>query len=145
MSYRVKSRAVAMTALVSFLAVAVCAAEADAPDPSRDPLQGVWRGRDTGNLRSRWTLRVKGREFRFEGPGPQEWYEGTVMLHDTSPGGIDLEIARCDCTYKGSKSLGLYAVDGDGLTFIGAEPGYPRPEALETGGRTLLMNLRRLE
>ena len=133
-------------ALLTLLLIPLALADPDppdAPDPAQ-PLQGVWKGRDTGNLHSLWTLQVMGNEFRFDGPGPQEWYEGTFALHDSSPAGIDLRILRCDCTYRDSTSLGLYALDGDLLTFVGAEPGYDRPEGFDLRGRTMQMHLQRL-
>ena len=80
------------------------------------------------------TISVKGTVFSFTGVNPQEWYRATFeILPGTSPQQFRAVVTECPFPdYIGKTSLGIFAINGDRLSFVANEPGVAKaPKGFE--------------
>lgn len=141
-----KLRGPMATALL-FTAVSLsgCGSAQEAPVSDLDRLQGTWVGTELGR-EGEVKVVISGDTIHFIGANPQEWYKGTMTLHEESnPRQADYTISECAMPeYVGKISKGIYKLDEgtDALTLAGSEPGdESRPSTFEPSGGTRIFDL----
>ncbi len=133
--------AIALAVAAAFLSG--CNSLESTPRSDLEKLQGTWVGQELGRD-AEVTMIFAGDTIEFQGARPGEWYRGTVVLYeDQSPRQADYTISECSFRdYVGKISKTIYALDGNTLTFAGAEPGVEtRPGSFDASGMNRVFQL----
>ena len=99
-----------------------------APSQLLEQLQGTWIGKESG-VEGECTMLVEENTFYFKGVNPQEWYRAAFeLLPGTSPQQFRAVVQECPFPdYVGKASVGIFAINGDRLSFVANEPGVTMP------------------
>lgn len=99
-----------------------------AADPDLEKLQGDWVAKvQTEDGEKKATLSIEGKKLRFDGPGGQEWYEGTFDIDSTvKPKRLTVLIEDCPIEqFKKQTVEGIYVLEGKKWTVCATAPGSP--------------------
>jgi uncharacterized protein (TIGR03067 family) len=134
-----------LIACLSLACVTGCSKQTAEKSTVQSTIQGRWVGFEK-DASEKLTLEFSGNQFTYWDSKTNEIGGGTFVINDTAqPKQMDLTFERIDpAELRGKVAPAIFELNGDSLTFAGAEPGSTqRPTSIAGGDRVRVFTFKR--